>query len=340
MLRIGRCAAGEIDDVVRFIEQHWKPGHILTTCRSVLDWQYRDADGQGYAFILARRSSDQSLLGILGYIETNRFDPSNDGANVIWLTTWKVRDDAGVSGLGLQLLQYLTQIEPHQAIGAIGLTPSTLPLYRAFGYTVGELQHFVRPNPSTESFELASISFRSRPLARAAKGIGPTRLITDDDFNHVALSPPVASVPLKSVEFFRRRYAQHPVYRYIVEAVGGPGGALGLLAARIVEQAGRRALRIVDFSGSIETLGTIGWQIDRLLDEFHAEYADVYNAGIPEEIFAQAGFSRIDPNGPDIVPDHFEPFERRNVRLWYAMKGADAPVLFKGDGDQDRPNQV
>ena len=340
MLRIGRCAAGEIDDVVEFIEQHWKPGHILTTCRSVLDWQYRDADGKGYAFILARRSGDQSLLGILGYIETNRFDPSNDSANVIWLTTWKVRDDAGVSGLGIQLLQYLTQIQPHRAIGAIGLTPSTLPLYRAFGYTVGELQHYVRPNPSTEWFELASISFRSRPLERVAKGIGPTRLITDDDFNHVALSPPVASVPLKSVEYFRRRYAQHPVYRYVVEAVGGPGGALGLLAARIVEQAGRRALRIVDFSGSIDTLGTIGWQIDRLLEEFHAEYADVYNAGIPEEIFAQAGFSRIDPNGPDIVPDHFEPFERRNVRLWYAMKGADAPVLFKGDGDQDRPNQV
>jgi hypothetical protein len=340
MLTIGRCSTGEIDDVVRFIGQHWKPGHILTTCRPVLDWQYRDEDGQGYAFILARRSSDQSLLGILGYIETKRFDASNDGANVIWLTTWKVRDDAGVSGLGIQLLQYLTQIQPHQAIGAIGLTPSTLPLYRAFGYTVGELQHYVRPNPSTEGFELASISFRSSPLQPAAKGFGPTRLITDDDFNHVALSPPAASVPLKSAEYFRRRYAHHPVYRYVVEAVRGPGAALGLLAARIVEHSGRRALRIVDFSGSIEALGTIGWRIDRLLEEFHAEYADVYNAGIPEEIFAQAGFSRVDPSGPDIVPDHFEPFERRNVRLWYAMKGAEAPVLFKGDGDQDRPNRV
>ena len=60
MLRIGRCSTGEIDDVVRFIGQHWKPGHILTTCRPVLDWQYRDADGKGYAFILARRSSDRA----------------------------------------------------------------------------------------------------------------------------------------------------------------------------------------------------------------------------------------------------------------------------------------
>ena len=340
MLRIGRCSAGEIDDVVRFIGQHWKPGHILTTCRPVLDWQYRDADGKGYAFILARRATDQSLLGILGYIETKRFDPSIDGANVIWLTTWKVRDDAGVSGLGIQLLQYLTRIEPHQAIGAIGLTPSTLPLYRALGYTVGELEHYVRPNPSAERFELASISFRSSPLKPPANAIGPTRLVTDDDFDDVPLSAPVASVPIKGREYFRQRYAHHPVYRYVVEAVRGPGVVLGLLAARIVEHEGRRALRIVDFSGSIEALGTIGWQIDRLLEEFHAEYADVYNAGIPAEIFAQAGFSRVDPNGPDVVPDHFEPFERRNVRLWYAIKGAKAPVLFKGDGDQDRPNRV
>ena len=38
--------------------------------------------------------------------------------------------------------------------------------------------------------------------------------------------------------------------------------------------------------------------------------------------------------------DHFEPFERRNVRLWFAIKGTREPVMFKGDGDQDRPSLV
>ena len=158
MLRIGRCAAGEIDDVVRFIEQHWKPGHILTTCRPVLDWQYRDADGKGYAFILARRSGDQSLLGILGYIETNRFDPSNDGANVIWLTTWKVRDDAGVSGLGIQLLQYLTQIQPHRAIGA-----PVIPSLRLHRRRTAAL----RSSKSVHRMVRARLDQLSKPPARA-----------------------------------------------------------------------------------------------------------------------------------------------------------------------------
>jgi len=341
MLRIGRCPAGEIDDVVRFISEHWKPGHILTTCRPLLDWQYRDADGKGYAFIVARRSSDHSVLGILGYIETRRFDRSIQAANVIWLTTWKVREDAAVSGLGIQLLQHLTQTTPHQAIGAVGLTPSTLPIYRALGYAVGELQHYVRPNRLAERFELATIHSASRPSEPpAAAESDSRRLVTDEDFDSFQLVSAVTSIPVKGREYFRQRYVHHPVYRYIVEAVSGPQGVVALLAARVVEHAARRALRIVDFAGPAEAFARVGSVVDSMLEEFDAEYADVYNAGIPAHVFAQAGFLPVDPDGSDIVPDHFEPFERRNVRLWYAIKGAPAPVIFKGDGDQDRPNRV
>ena len=82
--------------------------------------------------------------------------------NVVWLTTWKVRDDAGVAGLGIQLVAAPDQVEPHVAMGAVGLTPTTLPIYKALGYTVGELQHYVTPNATTDTFKLASIRV-SRP---------------------------------------------------------------------------------------------------------------------------------------------------------------------------------
>ena len=71
-----------------------------------------------------------------------------------------------------------------------------------------------------------------------------------------------------------------------------------------------------------------------------AEYADVYNWGTDPDLFARAGFSQIDPDGRDIVPDHFEPFEARNIRLRFAIKSDRPVVLFKGDGDQDRPSQL
>jgi hypothetical protein len=334
---IARCGASDLDDLIRFIEEQWKPGHILVTERRLLDWQYRDLDGSGYSFVLARRRQDSAVLGILGYVSACRFDPALARDNVIWLTTWKVRDDVSVAGLGIQLLRYLTGAEPHVAVGAVGLTPATLPIYSALGYMVGELQHYVHTNAGIDTFELASFESRPSIAAHRAAPLETRRLTRDDDFSGIAWALPDGQVPRKTPEYFRRRYARHPIYTYIVLAVLDDGAAAGLMAARIAEHGGRRALRIVDFLGAPDVFARTGPTVQALLEEFEAEYADLYNAGIDAEVFARAGFARVDPEGADVVPDHFEPFERRNVRLWFSLKGPH-PVLFKGDGDQDRPS--
>jgi hypothetical protein len=164
------------------------------------------------------------------------------------------------------------------------------------------------------------------------------RPVDRDDFDSLRAMWPTHSAPAKSVEYFRRRYAAHPIYRYSVDAIGETGAGVALLVTRIAEHDDHRALRIVDFAGTPEAFSQSGQVVQSLLDELDAEYADVYTSGMPVDALAQAGFWKVDPEGPEIVPDHFEPFERRNVRLWYAMKGART-LLFKGDGDQDRPNQ-
>jgi len=340
---IGRCTAGEIEDVVRFIDTHWKKGHPLATCRTLLDWQHRDADGAGYSFVVARRRADGDLLGILGYIPTRRFDPSLTGANVVWLTTWKARADAGVAGLGLQLLQHLAAIEPHCAMGAIFPSPAMTPLFRALGYRVGELQHYVRPNEAAGTTRIATGMPQASGTTTTDSRIDVRRLAGDEDFTALRLTGREPSIPRKTPEYFRRRYARHPHYRYIVLALLDGGAPAGLLAARTASHAGARALRIVDFTGSPDLLARAGAPIQRLLEEFGAEYADVYNTGIDRVVFERAGFTRVDPDGHTIVPDHFEPFELRNERLWTALKGlrpGDNPILFKGDSDRDRPNVV
>ena len=335
---IGRCRADEIDDVVRFIDEHWERGHMLATCPALLDWQHRDGDGRGYSFIVARRRSGGAVLGILGYIPTRRFDAALAGDNVIWLTMWKVRADAGFAGLGLLLLEYLTRAEPHAALGAIGLNPATVPIHRALGFRVGELQHYVRVNSSIERIEIAS--FATRPSAAVSGTLPHARSLTrDDEWPGLELASNDVTLPRKTVEYFRARYVRHPFYSYAVAALLDRAACRGLIAARTAEHAGRRALRVVDFAGSVEALARSGPVIQQLLEQTGAEYADIYNSGIDPAVFARAGFTPVDPAGPDIVPDYFEPFERRNVRLWFSMKGAGHVVLFKGDGDQDRPNR-
>jgi hypothetical protein len=338
---IGRCGPDDIEDVVRFIDDHWKRGHALVTNRALLDWQHRNFDG-GYSFVVARQS--RVIVGILGYISTMRFDRALAADNVVWLTTWKVRDDAGVAGVGLALLQYLVAQEPHVGIGAIGLNPATRPIYQAFGYRIGELQHYVMPNTTVRRFELAALSPAPAmaPARVAENAAGPVtgRSLSDPhDFEQlIELAASTASIPRKTARYVVARYVNHPLYSYRVVALTDVDAVVGLAVTRLAEHDGRKALRIVDFLGNSRLVARIGRVVQSLLQEHDAEYADVYNSGIDPAAFECAGFRRVDPDGSEIVPDHFEPFERRNVRLWFSIKAAGEPVLFKGDADQDRPN--
>src|SRR6185295_14933508 len=267
-------------------------GHVLVTCRALLDWQHRETNG-AYSFIVARRRDDRAVLGILGYIPTRRFDPGLAGRSVIWLTTWKVRDDAGVAGLGLALLRHLRAFEPHVAIGAIGLNPATTPIYQALGYQVGELDHYVRPNPGVERFELASFAKHPRVTTAAAAPVGAILLSRNDFFERVAGIDRRSrrdTLPQKTPEYFHARYLCHPVYSYVVVGLVDGRAVVGLLALRVAEHAGHKALRIVDFLGDSGLLERIGDVVQSLLDAHDAEYADVYNVGIDPRILQRGGF--------------------------------------------------
>ena len=232
------------------------------------------------------------------------------------------------------------------AIGAIGFNPATAPIYRALGYHVGELDHYVAVNHTVRHIELATLA---APEITQDNTLPPLvhRALTRaglDDIAGLDSSIAPAGAPRKTAKYFSARYLNHPVYSYIVlgliDPIADNRPVVGLMAARLAEHAGRRALRIVDFIGSAGIFARVHDVVQTLLVDHDAEYADVYNAGVDSATFERAGFVRVDPDGATIVPDHFEPFEHRNVRLRVAIKGAARPILFKGDADQDRPNIV
>ena len=320
---IARCAEADVADVVRFLDEEWKRGHVLVTSRALLDWQYRNADGS-YSFLVARQSGE--VVGLVGYIATRRYDASLAGANVLWLTTWTVKREAGAAALGLSLLQRGRTAAAHVAIGALGLNPATCAIYSTLGFRVGELEHYAVDRRGTDAAKSSSIS-----------AVDAT---TRGDFDSLTISSGAAVAPRKTARYFHDRYVAHPFYAYRVVCLRDGETPVGLLATRVAEHDGWRALRIVDFIGEPAVLGRCGGVIQSLLREHDTVYADVYNIGIDASVFERAGFRRIDPDGAEIVPDHFEPFEARNVRLFFAVHGANDVMLFKGDADQDRPNRI
>jgi hypothetical protein len=341
MIRIRRCQPSDVPDVLTFLDRHWKTRHVFTADRELFDWQYARPDRPGeYAIALAHDESTGDLVAMLGYLSTRRFDPALAGNNALWLALWKVRED--VAGpIGLQLLTEVANSEPHTSIGVIGFQPPAAAIYQALKFEVGELRHYVLVNPDVTTFELAVFA---NP---------PTCTVPDSDLTAVRIDPSnfsgavegldlgtrAALAPEKTPEYFRSRFLLHPRYCYDSFVIQREGQAIGLLATRVATHGDRRALRVVDYIGPSEAVSGLGRLILDEVRRVDAEYADILNWGIDPALFNAAGFTCIDPAGPDVVPNHFEPFERRNATVRFALKSNRPAVLFKGDGDQDRPNQ-
>jgi hypothetical protein len=93
------------------------------------------------------------------------------------------------------------------------------------------------------------------------------------------------------------------------------------------------------YGGEVEELGSIQSELLRFLDREGGEFVDCYNHGISSDVFLRLG---LWPRGDDvIIPNYFEPFERRNIDLRFAYLSPEKRyVVFKGDADQDRPSTV
>ena len=342
MITIRRCHTSDVQEVQAFLDAHWKPRHIFTVDRALFDWQYARRDRPGeYSIVLARQDVDGAIVGMLGYLPTRRFDPALAANNAIWLALWKVRDDIPTGVLGLKLLSDVIDNEPHASVGVIGFQPPVAAIYKALKFQVGELQHYVLPNPDVSTFELASFE---RPPRRRVPETNLTAIVVDDaNFSDAVagleLGTRNAQTPRKTAEYFRARFLQHPIYRYVSIVLRRDDRPIGLLATRVASLGGWRALRVIDFLGPEDAVSSLGAVVLAQIRRLGCEYADVHNWGIDPSLFEAAGFSRVDPGGPDIVPNHFEPFERRNAPIRFALKSSLPAVLFKGDGDQDRPNQ-
>ena len=93
---------------------------------------------------------------------------------------------------------------------------------------------------------------------------------------------------------------------------------------------------MIDCIGDHELFQHFTPELDRLLEEYGCEYADCYESGVRDEIFLKGGWKMVVGSG-NIMPDYFAPFEQRNIDIYYMSEIEDV-ILFKGDGDMDRPN--
>jgi GNAT superfamily N-acetyltransferase len=338
------CHRDELPLLLDFIEEHWRANHPLVVNRELMDWQHYNPLTNSYNFIIAYHRQSGQVHGMLGFIPTSQFDHDIEQVD-IWLAIWKVREELQGTGVGLEMLRYLEKELKPRSVSGFGLSRQVIPIYRHLGFTVGQLNHYYLLNRDRSVFELVG-NFdgqwqhqRTVTAERSFIHYGLAAFLEAEPQLEQLLHP---SLPAKSLHYLRRRYLEHPAYRYHLYGLQSGDAVRGIIVLRQADHAGSSALRWVDYYGDISALAGTASEFQRLLLEYDAEYIDFYNLGLEPEQLAVAGFLQRTPASGIVIPNYFEPFEQRNIELDYTCKAPDVNrfSMCRGDADQDRPNQM
>ena len=326
------ATTADTNSIMNFIDECWRKNHILSRDRELFEWQYGGATERLNIVIgLDENEKIQGMLGFVPYDETDNKD--------IALALWKANPSTGF--LGLKLIQYLIDNEPHREIVCPGINlKTTSKIYEHIGMHVGTMNHWYRLAKKTR-YIIAKVSDDIIPSYYSSEKKLTFKFIenveelasyynqNDNGYNNC--------IPLKSILYIKKRYFNHPRYNYIPYVIiNESDGSNTILFLRIQECNGARVLRLIDVIGRISNLRYITAELDDLLVKTDSEYIDCYEAGFEEKMMEESGWRKVKEDG-NIIPEYFSPFEQRKVDIHYSTSSVSA-VLLKGDGDQDRPN--
>lgn len=318
----------DIPKIMRFIDKYWEKDHILSRDRKLFEFQY--VWGDEISFALSETAQGE-LDGILGYI------PYDSDNRDVMLAIWKTLKTEDAM-LGIKILQFLQEDPRVKELSAPGINPKTQNIYRFLGIRTGKMRHWYRLR-QTDSYKIALIDDAEIPPAPA----GQQGIAVKEYYDFKAAEselglgncPRGENRPYKSLHYIEKRYFHHPVFQYLKFGIQNGEKRL-LLLFRVQPCNGSNVLRLIDGIGDLELLPYGTETIDRLMERLDCEYVDIYETGLEEKLLRIGGWKVTDETS-NVIPEYFSPFEQRNIDIYY-MSTIPNAVLFKGDGDMDRPN--
>lgn len=317
----------DIPAIMDFIGTEWKQGHILSYDKNFFKWQYIN-DKLDYVIGLDCKHKIQGMLAFISYSYSDKRD--------IATSMWKAKN--GTSFLGMKMLMYIMKCQPHRVLFSPGINVKTSAhIYHRMGILTGTMRQWYRLR-DLSNYKIADVKSKGIPLyseeqAELVQYRTFDELLSAFDYDRYVTKE---QIPYKSKAYFEKRYYRHPSYQYLVYGIRHNDGVRASVVLRIQECNGARAIRFVDCIGDYLQIGLATAGLDSLLEQFDAEYIDLYEAGLSEDMLSVAGWLKVKETN-NIIPNYFSPFEQRVVDIHYCTSNPDI-VLFRGDGDQDRPN--
>lgn len=329
MITIRRAEHEDIPNIMRFMDEHWKPGNILAKNREFFEWQFIDR-GKVNMFIGIDEEQGK-IYGIKGAIIYNQNEHPD-----ISSCTWQVIKSVNPR-LGLDLADYMdNELSQRYNFGS-ALSNKAVKIQELLGDTIGTMDHYYRLD-NRKDYKIAKIERKIIPEAEET-GYSLELIHSVKEMEQIIPAEELAKQLLSKDYFYiDKRYFKHPIYHYDVwKIIDAEGMSHSVLITRDEIMEDSKVCEIIDHYGRMEDLGEIAAALDQLMKERNYEFVDVYSYGIPVEIYENGGFCRCDENCENIIPNYFHPFVRKNIALRLVDTSLEGLRLFRGDGDQDRP---
>ena len=331
-LRFGDYA--DIDIVTKFIDDHWKHGHILARDRELFEYMYLEKNGR-INFVIAFEPQSNEVVAILGYI------PSDALHSRISLSMWKARSDAHLRKYraGLAVLRFLIGERKPKSVFSCGINIETRDVYRFLGYSCDVMNHHVIINDQISEFKILLNPPASLGSRRPSDLLNESMLVieSESDLQRFAQRFELEKSG-KDLGYLIHRYLEHPRFQYSIREVLADSKTIGLVVFRRSFAHERSCIRIIDVIGAEICLKSA---IQPLIQEMLTngdEYIDLLSWGLDNSQIKDMGFLNCQDIASCIVPEYFSPFSQTKVDRWLFTNLPQSEKFFKGDGDQDRPN--
>jgi len=335
--QVRRAKSSDQITIMAFIKKHWQAEHILALDADFFRYFY-GSDGDELNFFLVFDKDSGEILALEGFLP---YLSSDREKKDICLSLWKSASSShSVGMLPLKAIIEMAKNENGQ-IFCVGINAKTAAVYKFLGFHTGTMDHFYRLQ-NKKNYSVACIKNKVIPIVSPSSAIllpfnSPSLFATC--FSQNALSK---VRPYKTWDYLCHRYFDHPIYDYKIYGIQQDQSPIveSAIIAREIRQNGTKILRIVDILGDIDAIAHVAYALDTLLQKENYEYIDCYCAGVKSTIMKKAGFVKRTADDPNIIPNYFEPFIQQNISIHYTCTDMTNFRIFKGDGDQDRPNQI
>jgi len=329
-----------MDDIPRikqYIHREWRADHVLY--RDDVFFNYQHVNAGKVSFVLGC-DSENNILGILGYINSSLANVSV--LEDVWLAMWKVSKDACNPYLGLRLLEFLRS-KLTGSMFCLGIGFDTVPIYQYLRIKTGRMDHLFLLNPALKEFTIATVGEECAPNPEIklkisdARAVELTEKVLVEKFSSKLCSN---RKPKKDIEYLIWRYFKHPIYTYRCIGFIVNESLEAIAVTRIAGYANRSCVRVVDFIGDLDLLpNAMLYLRDEIVSTSH-EFIDCLSFGIKSDVAVRAGLRRVDFDDDRIViPNYLNPLLQKNVPVYFCadVLDLDDVVMFRADGDQDRP---